>query len=159
VRAADDSYAEEFLQAHKSMSAAGFEHYEVSNFGKPGYRSRHNSAYWTGSHYLGIGPSAHSFNGDSRWWNVRNYPEWLERVNTGASPVVETEKLTADNRDAERVYLGLRTSGGLEGTELELRAAGHWVLAGWATVDKDVIRLTAEGWLRLDSLASQLTAT
>jgi len=153
----DDRYATEFLAAHNAMISAGFDHYEVSNFGKAGRHSRHNSAYWSRASYVGIGPSAHSFNGAQRWWNVRDYVDWLEKVNSGASPVVERENLEAQQLDAERIYLGLRTTGGLKVTDRERGASSRWIDAGWATLDGGTIRLTAEGWLRLDSLASQLT--
>src|SRR5215208_981925 len=73
VEGSEESYEAEFLAAHSTMSAAGFEHYEVSNFARPGMRSRHNSAYWTGAPYIGAGPSAHSFDGAIRSWNVSAY--------------------------------------------------------------------------------------
>ena len=157
VRTTDDTYASEFLAAHNAMTAAGFDHYEVSNFGIADRHSRHNSAYWSRASYQGIGPSAHSFDGTQRWWNARDYVDWLEKVNSGASPVAERENLAPDQLDAERIYLGLRTSGGLKPTEREQEAASRWVDQGWASFDDESVKLTAEGWLRLDSLASQLT--
>jgi oxygen-independent coproporphyrinogen-3 oxidase len=157
VRAEDDRYAEEFLAAHDTVTSAGLDHYEVSNFGKPDKHSRHNSAYWTSNSYLGIGPSAHSFDGSRRWWNERSYASWLDRVNQNRSPVVESEELTEENRAAERIYLGLRTTSGLDSTRQEMEAATRWAAAGWADIEGNTVRLTPEGWLRLDSLASQLT--
>lgn len=156
-RADEDRYARDFLFAHERMTSAGYDHYEVSNFGKPGRSSHHNSAYWTGAPYLGLGPSAHSFDGARRWWNTRAYADWAARLSRGESAVADTETLTEENRNSERVYLGLRTQRGLAFTPPERAASEEWVHEGWANVDDSVLRLTAEGWLRLDSLAARLT--
>ena len=158
VSAADEEkYAAEFLLADRAAIAAGFEHYEVSNFAKPGRRSRHNSAYWTGARYVGLGPSAHSFDGSARSWNVAPYAEWVERLMNGESAVADSEVLTESNREAEKVYLGLRTRAGVAVTDQDRHSADLWSEKGWAEIDGDVVRLTSEGWLRLDSLAAALT--
>ena len=140
------------------MNAAGFEHYEVSNFSLPGKSSRHNSSYWTGAAYAGIGPSAHSFDGMTRRWNVSAYSEWLRRLAGGRSSIGGEETLTDENRDAEEVYLGLRTRRGLGIDGAELDAVGRWVEAGWAELEGLQVRLTPTGWLRLDGLAAGLVA-
>jgi len=140
------------------MTGAGFDHYEVSNFSLPGRKSRHNSAYWTGAPYAGIGPSAHSFDGATRRWNVSAYSEWVRRLAAGTSGVAGEELLTPENRDAEDVYLGLRTRNGLEIEEPDLEHVGRWVDAGWAELENRRLRLTPTGWLRLDSLAADLAA-
>jgi oxygen-independent coproporphyrinogen-3 oxidase len=158
VEGTEEQYEEEFLLANETMSDAGFEHYEVSNFSRPGKSSRHNSAYWTGVPYAGIGPSAHSFDGSSRHWNVSAYSEWVRCLTDGKSAVAGEEVLTEDNRDAEEVYLGLRTRNGLRVDEAELDAVGSWVDVGWAELDARRLRLTPTGWLRLDSLAATLVA-
>ena len=95
VEGSEAQYEEEFLLANKSMTRAGFEHYEVSNFALPGRGSRHNSAYWTGAPYAGIGPSAHSFDGAVRRWNVSAYSEWVRRLATGRPVLAGEETLTA----------------------------------------------------------------
>jgi oxygen-independent coproporphyrinogen-3 oxidase len=158
VEGTEGQYEEEFLLAHESMSAAGFEHYEVSNFSLPGRKSRHNSAYWTGAPYAGIGPSAHSFDGATRRWNVSAYSEWVRRLAAGKSAVAGEELLTPENRDAEEVYLGLRTRIGVEIEQSDLEHVGRWVDAGWAELENRRLRLTSTGWLRLDSLAADLAA-
>ena len=158
VEGTEGQYEEEFLFAHESMTAAGFDHYEVSNFSLPGKKSRHNSAYWTGAPYAGIGPSAHSFDGATRRWNVSAYSEWVRRLAAGKSAVAGEELLTPENRDAEEVYLGLRTRNGLEIEEADLEHVGRWVDAGWAELENRRLRLTPTGWLRLDSLAADLAA-
>lgn len=153
----EDRYASEFLLADVKTASRGYRHYEVSNFAKPGMEARHNSSYWTGAPYAGIGPSAHSFDGENRSWNVSAYTDWLRKLEGGAPVVASTEKLDEGNRASEKVYLGLRTDSGLRSGPGDLAVAGHWAEQGWARIENDVIRLTPEGWLRLDSLAAGLT--
>lgn len=154
----DERYEEDFLHAHAALDSAGYEHYEVSNFARPGAKARHNSAYWSGVPYAGIGPSAHAFDGRTRSWNVSAYEDWLARVRGGRIPVADSERLTSSNQLAERVYLGLRTNAGVALQESELERIGPWVEAGWATLDEArQLTLTSTGWLRLDALAADLT--
>lgn len=156
--APDERYEAEFLHAHEAMTSAGFEHYEVSNFGLKGLRSRHNSSYWNDSPYAGLGPSAHEFDGLSRRWNAPAYAEWLRKLDAGRDPIEQSESLSGENRTAERVYLGLRTTDGLVLTDAEMDHAKAWINAGWAIAGADRrIRLTPLGWLRLDALAADLT--
>src|SRR5256714_59534 len=103
VEGSEAQYEEEFLYANEAMSGAGFDHYEVSNFSLPGKSSRHNSAYWTGVPYAGIGPAAHSFDGTTRRWNVAAYAEWVRRLSASGAPLGGEEILTDENRDAEKV--------------------------------------------------------
>ena len=157
VPADEDRYASDFLLADTQAALAGYDHYEVSNFARADKKSRHNSAYWTGAAYLGIGPSAHSFDGSNRSWNVRDYAEWSQRTRRGESAVAGSETLTEENRLSEKVYLGLRTSDGLAVSDADITAVESWQREGWATRDGNIVRLTSEGWLRLDSLAAALT--
>lgn len=150
--APDERYAAEYLAAHHALTDAGFEHYEVSSFAVPGARSRHNSAYWAGVSYAGIGPGAHGFDGERRRWNIGAYTAWAQRALRGEDPVADLEVLTAEDRASERLYLELRTAGG---TVLDVAAqptVRPWVEAGWAQLDGARLTLTAEGWLRLDEL-------
>lgn len=156
--APEERYEEEFLRAHETLAAAGFEHYEVSNFARPGHRSRHNSSYWQGVPYVGLGPAAHEFDGRRRRWNLGPYAAWLGRLAAGADPLEAAEELTGENRTAEAVYLGLRTTDGLVVLPGEETLVAPWVAAGWATLEGATLRLTPSGWLRLDSLAAALTA-
>jgi oxygen-independent coproporphyrinogen-3 oxidase len=155
--APEERYESDFMLAHQRLGAAGFEHYEVSNFALPGRRSRHNSSYWTGASYVGIGPSAHSFDGAIRSWNVVAYTDWMRRLDSGYTIVAEAETLTGENRLSERVYLGLRTIDGLRATDAEIQLARPWQDAGWAEIRNGTIVLTATGFLRLDALAASLT--
>jgi oxygen-independent coproporphyrinogen-3 oxidase len=158
VEQPEEGYERDYLLAHRRLTSAGFEHYEVSNYARPGRRAVHNSAYWAAVPYVGLGPAAHEFNGEVRRWNARAYTDWLRRVADGRDPVEGSETLTAENRVAEEVYLGLRSDGGLLLRADERPVVGRWVEAGWATLSSEgVLRCTAEGWLRLDSLAASLT--
>ena len=153
----EERYESDFLLADALLGQSGYEHYEVSNFAKPGRRARHNFAYWRGVPYGGIGPGAHEFDGARRRWNVGAYVDWVRRLEKGADPIEGTETLTPENRIAEDVYLGLRTSDGLEIGDTERARVAAWVDQGWARLASGRLTLTALGWLRLDSLAADLT--
>ncbi len=163
--ASEERYEQEFLSAHENLTAAGFEHYEVSNFGLPSHRARHNSAYWSGAPYLGVGPSAHGFDGSARRWNIAAYAHWQRAVAAGNDPIAGEELLSTENRVAESVYLSLRTRDGLVVSETDLPLIDRWRKAGWiedvCSEEKDSqvvrVRCTPYGWLRLDALAADLT--
>jgi oxygen-independent coproporphyrinogen-3 oxidase len=158
TEAPEENYEREFLEAHRALADAGFEHYEVSNFARVGRRSRHNASYWASEPYAGIGPSAHEFDGTVRRWNVPAYGHWIERLNERADPIADSERLSSENRIAEEVYLGLRTLRGLQLSTTEVERTRAWVDSGWATVGGDGrLVLKPLGWLRLDSLAADLT--
>ena len=158
VEQPEEGYETDFLDAHRLLTDAGFEHYEVSNYGMPGCRARHNSAYWSGVPYVGLGPSAHGFDGQVRRWNARHYTDWRDAALSLADPIEGSELLTADNRVAESVYLGLRSDAGLPMIPADRPLVAPWVDAGWAnTGPDDRLRCTPNGWLRLDALAAALT--
>ena len=158
VRAgAEEGYAAEFLLAHRTLTGAGFRHYEVSNYARPGFVAEHNSAYWRRAPYLGLGPSAHSAIGQRRWWNVREWREWSDRIAAGASAVGGEERLGPDAVRIEDLYLGLRTDRGVPQSLLPPARLSEWQAAGWATVGAGEARLTPEGWLRLDALVAAAT--
>lgn len=158
IEAREERYEEEFLLADRRLREAGFEHYEVSNYGKPGHRAAHNSSYWAGVPYLGLGPSAHGFDGTVRRWNHSAYAAWLQSVQAGTDPVDGSETLTDSDRESERVYLGLRTTDGLELRQNEWMTVTPWIDSGWAVRHDERLVLTPTGWLRLDALAASLTA-
>jgi len=112
---AGELQAEFFFEAHRRLGSAGYEGYEVSNFASAlEHRSRHNSKYWDHSPYLGLGPSAHSFDGRSRWWNEWKEGPWSRRVLAGERPISGTESLSERDLALERLMLGLRTSDGID---------------------------------------------
>jgi oxygen-independent coproporphyrinogen III oxidase len=155
----EDRYAAEFLLAHERLTAAGFEHYEVSNFARGGRRSRHNQAYWTGEPYAALGPGAHAFSPPVRSWNVRAWDEYRASVAAGRLPRAGEERVDPDPASLERCWLALRTA---EGSPLPPRSgrahalAATWAARGWAREDAERLRLTPRGWLLLDSLAVDL---
>jgi oxygen-independent coproporphyrinogen-3 oxidase len=158
VESPDERYESEFLSAHETLGAAGFEHYEVSNFARPARRARHNSAYWERVPYVGIGPSAHGFDGHVRRWNEAAYVEWARRAVGGTDPIAGSESLDAEDVAAEDAYLGLRTTSGLRIGEAERGRVAGWIEQGWARfADADRLVLTPSGWLRLDALTAALT--
>ena len=157
--AAEDRYAQEYLLAVERLSAAGYEHYEVSNFARPGLASRHNQAYWLDAPYVGLGPGAHSYLPPRRCWNVRDWSEYARRLEESTSPRESEEQVDAETAGLERTWLGLRTSSGLRLEELapgQLSRFQEWQQSGLARVSGNVARLTAEGWLLLDRLVVEL---
>lgn len=159
TEAPEERYEREFLRAHERLSAAGFEHYEVSNYARPGRRAVHNSAYWAGVPYLGLGPSAHGFDGTVRRWNRSAFADWSRAVAEGLDPVAGEERLGPAERSAEEVYLGLRTIDGLALHQDEWMMVTPWIQQGWGTRRGDRLVLTPLGWLRLDSIAAALTSS
>ncbi|MBO0342474.1 radical SAM family heme chaperone HemW [Flagellimonas profundi] len=110
----DDEHAQEQFHILVDMlEAEGFVNYEISNFGKPGFFSQNNTAYWLGKTYLGVGPSAHSFDGKHRSWNIRNNPTYIKKIEAGVLPM-ETEALSTTDRYNEYVMTGLRTIWGVD---------------------------------------------
>ena len=149
----EERYAEEFLASHEALEGAGYEHYEVSNAARPGHRARHNSAYWRRAPFIGLGPSAHSGIGSLRQWNLREWQAYLDAGTAGESVVGGGETLDPAAIALEEVYLGLRTSEGLDASRIPESLQHTWIEAGWARLEGGRVVLTAEGWLRLDSLA------
>jgi oxygen-independent coproporphyrinogen-3 oxidase len=153
VPAADDAYAAEFLDFAGRLRAEGWDHYEVSNAARPGFRSRHNSAYWARAPFIGIGPSAHSGFGNRRRWNIREWEAYRVASAADLSVVAGEEELGSEELALEEVYLGLRTREGLAAGRLEPAVVTRWETEGWAETAGGRLRLTPEGWLRLDALA------
>ena len=156
----DERYADEYLFAHERLSVFGYQFYEVSNASLPGFRSRHNSAYWSGQPYVGLGPAAHSFDGTTRRWNLRAWEAYRRAIAEGRSVVESEEVLTAEQKEMEAIYLGLRTVEGVPLAAVLPRRPSpppHFAAQGWVVEHNGRLRCTPEGWLRLDSLVSELT--
>ena len=159
-----EKQSEQFLSLMQWMEEAGYEHYEISNFAKPGFRSRHNSSYWQGKKYLGLGPSAHSFDGDSRWWNIANNTVYINSISKGIVPF-EKEELTTTQKLNEYIMISLRTIEGLDLSKLseaerhELRATSRkYIQRGQLKLENNFLRLTREGKLLADGIAADLFA-
>jgi oxygen-independent coproporphyrinogen-3 oxidase len=116
----DDDSVQQYKMLVEALKTAGFDDYEISNFCKPGYQSKHNSNYWTGKSYLGLGPSAHSFNGYQRRWNISDVAEYIQALNTN-SLYFEKEELSEKDRYNEVIMLGLRTRVGVDITKINNR--------------------------------------
>ena len=163
----EDERAANFVATHRLLGELGYEGYEVSNFARrDGDRSRHNRKYWRHVPYLGLGPSAHSFDGRRRWWNVAQWKRWRDAIEGGASPVAEVERLTDRQLILEAVMMGLRQRSGVDCAALESHfgidpAAGNaaqietWEKAGWLHVIGRRLAPTLEGMARADRLAAE----
>jgi oxygen-independent coproporphyrinogen III oxidase len=156
--APEESFESQFLAADSLMRSCGYEHYEVSNYGKPGYHSRHNWAYWARKPYVGLGPSAHEFDGSRRRWNVSAFEAWRAAVSQDLDPLQGSEFLSDEQIEQESLYLGLRTSMGVPVPSRSDPRLSRWIAAGWGSLTGDSrLRLAGAGWLRLDTIASDLT--
>lgn len=160
----DESVAQFNLLIEKAESA-GFIHYEISNFGKPGYFSIHNSNYWKQVNYLGLGPSAHSFNGYSRQWNLRDVKGYIKAVNTGKS-FFESEDLDMRTRFNEYIMTSLRTMWGIdleyveqmfekEGYDYVMNLSGKFKDYGLMKQEQKSLVLTNQGKLISDNIISE----
>ena len=155
----EGQYRDEYLTAVELLRAAGYQHYEVSSFSHPGFESRHNSAYWGGSPYLGLGNSAHSYSESYRRWNVRDWGAYNVLATGTGITWGEGEHLDIAARSLERLWLGLRTALGLRLKDLDdpqRVIVESWVQEGWSVLEDGRVRLTAEGWLLLDRLTLEL---
>ncbi len=158
----DSAYAAEYRAAGRAARRAGFERYEVSSFARPGHRSRHNSAYWSGAPYLGVGPSAHSFDGHRRWANASSLTDWSDALATGDDPREFVETLGPAERALETLYLGLRTAEGAPADHplLEAPAARPAVAAmlaqGFLREGDGRLACSERGFLVLDGMLDRL---
>ena len=159
---ADDRQARTLEWTDAQLVAAGYEHYEVSNYARPGYRSRHNWGYWTGVPYLGVGLGAHSFIGGKRFWNTRDLNAYLDAMDQGRSPCSGEETIAPDAARRERLWLGLRTIEGIELTEEEIgrvqssRRFADLAEVGYAALEGQRLHLTRAGFLLADALSLEL---
>ncbi len=158
--AEDGVVAQYWLLAH-TMAARGFEHYEISNYARPGFRSRHNLTYWRRGEYLALGPGAAGFVGDARWTNVKPATRYASLLADGRLPIDAAERLTERQALGERLILGLRLSDGVPVSWLEARCADDPALASqvrsWLDtglmIDEDGrVHLTERGFLVSDAL-------
>jgi oxygen-independent coproporphyrinogen-3 oxidase len=155
----EDRDADYFNLAIDMIESGGFEHYEISNYARPGYRSVHNEAYWLGEDYLGIGPGAFSTVDGKRWHNVKDTPRYMEMTLAGEDTATDIEELTPENRRTERFGLELRTARGLP---LDLITAESRKMLetlreqGLLDFDEQFVRLTRSGKPLVDPIAVAL---
>ena len=150
----------------EQLAAAGYRHYEISNFALPGYESRHNSSYWHDIPYLGCGAAAHSYNGESRSWNISDIKTYIESINNGA-PFSEVEQLTTAEQYNDAILTRLRTADGVPSdwmrkkfgdklTDYMLRNAAPHIVAGRLKEDNGILSLTREGLFVSDAIIRDL---
>jgi oxygen-independent coproporphyrinogen-3 oxidase len=162
----DEEQALQFNQAIKLLTAAGYCHYEISNYCKPGRFARHNTAYWKGEKYLGIGPSAHSYDGNTRQWNVSNLGAYVGSVRDNKVPF-DMEVLTLTHHFNEYVMTALRTMSGIDLQAVRERFGEEWlgdllseassfIEKGHLVSNGERITLTGEGKLFSDGIAASL---
>jgi len=156
----------QFMMLTDTLTDNGFLHYEISNFGKPGFLSKHNSSYWKGIPYLGLGPSAHSYDGKNRSWNIANNTIYLNHINKGMLPL-EIEELTDENRFNEMVMIRLRMMEGLSIDEVSENFPKHFLDEllieikphlenGTVSLENGRIKITKKGLFLSDGIASSL---
>ncbi|MBL7138609.1 MAG: coproporphyrinogen III oxidase family protein [Bacteroidales bacterium] len=162
----DDRASEQFEILMQLMREQGYIHYEISNFCLPGYESRHNSIYWQGVPYLGLGPSAHSFNGTSRRWNILHLTSYIQGIQSG-SPFFEEEFLTFTRQYNEYIMTSLRTIRGCDISEIEQRFGEQYtryfrhqairhLASGHLHESEGIYRLTKRGKFLADGIAADL---
>jgi len=158
----EEQTARQFEYLTAKLKEAGFDHYEISNFAKSQMYARHNSNYWSGENYLGVGPSAHSFNGTSRQWNVANNAQYLKEIEVGKLPF-EREELSADQRYNEYVLTTLRTMWGVDFEKISPNFQKHFLknvqpfLENKTVVKKEnKFCLTEKGKLLADNISMEL---
>ena len=161
-----EKQARHFLLLMDWLQQADYEHYEISNFARPGFRSRHNSSYWAGKKYLGLGPSAHSFNGSSRQWNIANNGLYIQSVEKNILPF-EEEILTDTQRLNEYIMTSLRTQEGIdlnytaltfgENARQQLQTnSSKFIATEKLQLNREALQLTKEGKLFADGIAADL---
>lgn len=155
----------QYNQVHTTLTEAGYDHYEISNFAREGRRSRHNSSYWQSQPYLGIGPAAHSFDGESRVWARSSVADYLAGVDRGEC--YENELLTATDRYNETIMTSLRCREGVDQAELEkkfgrarkeyfVNETARFVVSGVLVSDGNRVAMCPERWLVSDSVIAEL---
>ena len=160
-----DEEQERLMYYHliERLEAAGYEHYEISNFARPGFRSRHNSSYWDLTPYIGLGAAAHSFDGNSRRrWNVSDMGLYIEGIE-GGQPCFEQELLDDDTRYNDTLTVALRTRNGLDLNTLSehnrnycLSEARHYISDGLLNLQNNHLSLTKPGLFVSDMIISDL---
>lgn len=165
----EEQSASQFEILMEELGANGFDHYEISNFAKPGYYSKHNSSYWEGKKYLGIGPAAHSFNKTSRQWNIANNPKYIDSIFRDELPM-QVEQLKLNDRFNEYLMVSFRTSKGVDAHYLEdefgsavlatfENAAKEFIANSWIENKNGFYKTTTSGKLMADKIAAELFIT
>lgn len=156
-KACESLCADMFMETHRVLTEAGYLHYEVSNYARPGMESRHNRAYWERRPYHGAGPSAHGFTGRTRYWNTGDTARYTDLLKRGILPREGGEEITHDMALREEIMLGLRTSRGVRADILPIEPVKRLVRMGRLWTDGVTVAPTPEGMLWADGMAEELT--
>jgi oxygen-independent coproporphyrinogen-3 oxidase len=151
-----DLQAEMYEAGCRALGGAGYRHYEVSNWARPGRECRHNVGYWDGRPYLGLGAGAHSFRDGGRWWNVRPPERYLSLALEGRAPIGGRERVAGESARLERLLLGIRWAGGVPGSWVREDRARDLVGRGLARLRDGRFALTERGWLVADEVVLAL---
>src|SRR5437588_1725690 len=155
--AVNDETEARFLElAMTTLEKAGYEHYEISNYARQGFRSEHNRAYWRGADYVGIGPSAFSTRGLERWQNFANHNEYVRRLFANESPITSIEKLTPAMKRTEHIALASGTNEGIAVDTIDQNRAEELISDGLLARRANRFALTRAGKLLADSVAEEL---
>jgi oxygen-independent coproporphyrinogen-3 oxidase len=149
----DEAYVLQYFRLIELLEAAGYQHYELSNFALPGWRSQHNSAYWEGDPYLGLGPSAHSYDGFRRAWNVSSNAKYVQAIQEGSPAIVSEELLSPTDRLNEYLMTGLRKADGIDLHRIQ----AEWGIDLLALEQAAIAEYQAEGWLSIQDGRLQLS--
>ena len=162
----EEKSTRQFLQVMETLPKSGFIQYEISNFAQEGFYSQHNSNYWKGEKYLGIGPSAHSFNGIERQWNIANNLHYIQQISKGIVPA-KTEKINEKQRYNDYILTTLRTKRGVNINFIKyhfssnyerflINSAQKWINSAHLLINNDLLTLSKKGMLMADYISSDL---
>lgn len=163
----DEVFTAFYMEAAERLARAGYVHYEISNWARPGFECRHNLKYWTGAPYRGFGVSAHSFSQTHRFWNTVSLREYADAIDAGRLPISGGEELTREIRIEEAFMIGLRRTCGFDiwavAGDLEIQFPQQWFDrvcdledAGWVQFDGKFLKLTPAGWLLATGVTEEL---
>jgi oxygen-independent coproporphyrinogen-3 oxidase len=166
IKPIDEELAQEqYYLMHEFFENSKLEHYEISNFGKHEYYSQHNTSYWKGKHYLGIGPSAHSFDGEKRMWNVSNNSNYIKSIENYSVPF-EFEELNENQKINEYILTGLRTKWGIDLKKIKSEISNgnyekfekkieKFLAADLLKIENNTVALTLDGFWKADGIAGE----
>ena len=163
----DDVFANFYMEAAQRLAGAGYVHYEISNWSRPGFECRHNLKYWTGVPYRGFGVSAHSFSKGHRYWNTASLSHYAQMLDAGRLPISGEEELTREMQLEEAFLIGLRRISGFDiwsvAADLDFQYPSEWFNrvceledGGWIQFDGRCLRLTPAGWLLANGVTEEL---
>jgi oxygen-independent coproporphyrinogen III oxidase len=165
----EDVSQEQYRYLIETLAKSGYEHYEISNFARKGYKAKHNTAYWKNVPYIGIGPSAHSYNGSERRWNISNNTEYLQRIEKNDFSFYEEEELSVNDQFNDYVLTSLRTNWGINPDYIKSVFGNNYLNhvmeirnkydTSCQLIENNSIRIAEKDWLVSDSLISEFMFT